>query len=174
MANLSLTMPVRVTEPALRHFTHTPISRAFSGLVAALAAHVEAERDISAADSRDPGFAAWLGDAEAARTGVLDRIDAIRSAQIARPEDQPLRHMAVICYLLMQAGSNAEFLEARQVLDRAPSLFACPGDGAAAWRCRQMLRSTCLRIREMSALPCHLDPREIAPDAPEIVAPVPA
>lgn len=174
MANRSLTTPFSVTEPASRHFTHTPISRAFSGLVAALAAHVEAERDISAADSQDPGFTAWLLDAEAARAGVLARIDAIRSAEIARPEDRPLRHMAVICYLLMQAGSNAEFVDARQVIDRAPALFACPGDGAAAWRCRQMLRSTRLRIREMSALPCHLDPREIAPDAPEIAAPVPA
>lgn len=174
MANSSLTTPIGVTEPASRHFTHTPISRAFSGLVAALAAHVEAERDISTADSRDPGFAAWLGDAEAARAGVLARIDRVRSAEIIRPEDRPLRHMAVICYLLMQAGSNAEFLEARQLLDRAPSLFVCPGDGPAAWRCRQMLRSMRLRIREMSALPCHLDPREIATDAPEIAAPVPA
>lgn len=174
MANRSLTTPCSVTEPASRHFTHTPISRAFSGLVAALAAHVEAERDISAADSRDPGFTAWLFDAEAARAGVLARIDAIRSAEVIRPEDRPLRHVAVICYLLMQAGSNAEFLEARQVLDRAPALFACPGDGAVAWRCRQMLRSMRLRIREMSALPCHLDPREIVPDAPEIAAPVPA
>lgn len=174
MANRSLTTPFGVTEPASRHFTHTPISRAFSGLVAALAAHVEAERDISTADSQDPGFAAWLGDAEAARAGVLARIDAIRSAEIARPEDRPLRHMAVICYLLMQAGSNAEFLEARQVLDKAPALFACPGDGAVAWRCRQMLRSMCLRIGEMSALPCHLDPREIEPQIPAAHQPVPA
>lgn len=174
MANRSLTTPVGVTEPASRHFTHTPISRAFSGLLAGLAAHVEFERDISAADVRDPGFAASLGEAEAARAGVLARIDGIRSAAVMRPEDRPLRHMALICYLLMQAGTNAEFREARQVLDQTPGLFTCPGHGAVTWRCRQMLRSMRVAVGEMASLPCHLDPHEIEPEMAAVATPVPA
>ncbi|TJZ91731.1 hypothetical protein FA743_09620 [Paracoccus gahaiensis] len=174
MANRSLTTPFGVTEPASRHFTHTPISRAFSGLLAGLAAHVEAERDISAADGRDPSFAASLCEAEAARAGVLALIDRVRCAAVMRPEDRPLRHMALICYLLMQAGTNAEFCEARQVLDQAPGLFACPGHGAVAWRCRQMLRSMRMRVGEMASLPCHVDPHEIEPEMAAVNQPVPA
>ncbi|WP_330447740.1 hypothetical protein FLP41_01760 (plasmid) [Paracoccus marcusii] len=92
---------------------------------------------------------------------------------MTRPEDRPLRHMALICYLLMQAGTNAEFREARQVLDQAPGLFTCPGHGAVAWRCRQMLRSMRMAVgRWPPALSSR--PHENEPEMAAVATPVPA
>lgn len=161
MAVICTTTPFGVTEPASRVFTHTTASRAFSGLLGDLAGYVEAERDISDAAVFDPAFADWVRDAEAARARVLSRIDEIRSAETARPEDRPLKAMAVICGLLIQSNTTAEFLKIRRVLRTAPAQFLCDGSGAVAWRTRQMLRSAVTRIDEMAALPAHVDPWEI-------------
>lgn len=164
MATIAITTPSGVSKPASQHFFHSPVSRAFSSLVGAMAVYIEAERDITHARSFDPAFDDWTRDAEAARARVLTLVDAVRSARMTRSEDLPLFRMAMMCYAMIEADSSEEFITAQQVLTSTPSLFTCTSAGAVGWRVRQMLRSCRTRIDEMASLPAHLDPWDIRVD----------
>ncbi|VDS10798.1 hypothetical protein PARHAE_04017 [Paracoccus haematequi] len=161
MATRSSTTPCGVTT-ASAHFTHTEISRSFSRLIGSVSGYIEAERDIEHAASWDPAFLHWHRDAEVARTQVLSTIDHIRVAVPVRPEDLPLKRMALLLFALIESGSSSEFLRLAACLERSDGRFACPGSGPVARRVGAMLTAARMQVADLASLTALVDPLEIA------------
>lgn len=153
-------------------FTHTPASKAFSRLLGALAAHIEAERDIEDVASFDPAFIDWQRDAERARAEVLSIITELRHAPIHRQADTPLKRMNYLMYAMILSASTEEFLRLRTFVSNNVTLFSCPGQSPVTQRVQQMLSSACNRLDELAALGTYVDPLDVnftdmvEPDAP--------
>lgn len=147
-------------EPAVA-FTPTAASKAFSRLLGALAAHIEAERDIEDVASFDPAFIDWQRDAERARADVLSIIAELRHAPIHRQEDIPLKRMNYVMYAMIQSDCSEEFLRLRTFMSSNVSLFSCPGQGPVTRRIQQMLSSACNRVDELAALGTYVDPLDV-------------
>lgn len=161
MANPFPTTPCGVTTP-LAHFTHTEISRTFSRLIGSVSGYIEAERDIEHAASWDPAFLHWHRDAEVARTQVLSSIDHIRVSAAVRPEDLPLKRMALLLFALIETESSSEFLRLAACLDRHADLFSCLGSGPVARRVGAMLTAARMQVADLASLTALVDPLEIA------------
>lgn len=166
MAKPASTTPCGVTTPPA-HFTHTEISRTFSRLIGSVSGYIEAERDIEDAASWDPAFLDWHRDAEGARSAVLSSIDHIRVSAAVRPEDLPLKRMALLLFALIETESSSEFLRLAACLDRHADLFCCLGTGLVARRVTQMLTAARLQVADLASLSALVDPLEVAADGPD-------
>lgn len=142
------------------HFAHTPVSQHFSRLLGALSAHVEAERDIEDVASFDPAFLDWQRDAECARDSVLSLITAIRHEPTVRLEDNPLKRMAYLTFMMVESASTEDFRQARKFVDQHIHLFSCHGTGGTTARVQQMLMTACARLDELASLSSYVDPFE--------------
>lgn len=138
MAEHACITPPRVTEPRT-HFTHTPISRSFSGLNGALAQYIEYERDIECANAFDPAFADWVTDAEAARHNVLNRIASITTAPISRDADRPFQRISLLTRALITCETGADFTALYAFLGSHGHLFACFENDPVGHRVQLML-----------------------------------
>lgn len=152
-------------------FTHTPASKAFSRLLGALAAHIEAERDIEDVASFDPAFIDWQRDAERARAEVLSIIAELRHAPIHRQPDTPLKRMNYVMYAMIQSASTEEFLRLRAFVTGNVALFSCSGQSPVAQRVQQMLASAFDRLEELAALDTYVDPFDVGCTAGNIDEP---
>ena len=170
MADCTLTTTNRFSEPAVA-FTHSPASKTFSRLLGALAAHIEAERDIEDVASFDPAFMDWQRDAECARAEVLSIITELRHTPIRRREDSPLKRMNYVMYAMLQSTSTEEFLRLRAFVTGHVALFSCSGQSPVAQRVQQMLASAFDRLEELAALDTYVDPFDVGCTAGNIGEP---
>jgi hypothetical protein len=143
----------------------------------ALSAHIEAERDIEDVASFDPAFMDWQRDAECARDSVLSLITAIRHEPTVRLEDNPLKRMAYLTFMMVESASTEDFRQARNFVDQHIHLFSCQGTGGTAARVQQMLMTACARLDELGSLSSYVDPFEAsghAADNEDFTVAVPA
>lgn len=158
MADMTPIMAERADKPA-PHFTHTPISRAFSLLLGRMAALIEAERDIEDVDVWDPAFHGWLTIAEEAQTSVTTLLHQIGDASSLRAADRPLKHMARIFLALMGSESSEEFRSLQATLPRFEPQLRCPGTHPVARRVSAMLHAGRARLDDLATLSAYTDRR---------------
>ncbi|WP_420003052.1 hypothetical protein [Arenibacterium sp. LLYu02] len=138
-------------EPA--YFRHSQISGMFSQLIAALAAAIEAERDIENGLWSDPSFSHWLKLAEQGWARATDLCRAIIDAPATRPSDVPLQRFTRHFHWTLGCETAAELRIARQVLSGHFDLFSWNGSGPEERRVEQMLA----RGRQQFDEVCTLD-----------------
>lgn len=121
MADTCPTTRFGADEPA--HFHHSQVSRHFSLLIAALAAAIEAERDIENGLWSDPAFDQWLKEAEHGWEKATDLCRAVFDAPAIRTSDVPLQHFARHLHWTLGSESSAELETARQIVAKHPDPF---------------------------------------------------
>ena len=120
-------------------YTPTPISSLFSRLIGAVAVSIEAERDIENIDVFDLAIDHWVRDAEMARDVVMDILTALKTAIVARAEDEALVAMADIVDAVMGSEDIADYVHAKERMHEARFSLRCNRIGATARRVTQML-----------------------------------
>ncbi|MGP3699395.1 hypothetical protein [Rhodobacter sp. NSM] len=151
MAKRSITTRPGAMEPPT-HFTHTPISRAFSQLAGALGCYVEAERDIEHSSWADPALEDWSTDEEEARLDVLEGMADVLELQIERPSDQPLRLTALLGRAMLESTRPDDFIQLHGLFDRHADCFRCPGDDPVSLRIDRMLVTARAHLDAVAAL----------------------
>ena len=153
-----------LVEPPPR-YSHSAISRDFSRFLGAMAAHIEAERDIEMVNSFDPAVMAWHRDAEVARGNVIGLINAIQGAEITRVEDIPLKRMAMLTLVMIESDNTFGFQRSFSFLETHSDYFACAGTSVIARRVQQMLRTARDRLKDLHDLTTYVDPLDLTSDA---------
>ena len=151
MADTCPTTRLGANEPA--HFRHSPVSGHFSHLLAALAAAIEAERDIENGLWSDPGFDHWLKAAELGWERATGRCCSVIDAPATRPSDVPLQRFARHLHWTLGCETAAELRTARQVVAGHSDLFSWNGNCPEALRVAQMLARGQQQFEEI----CNLD-----------------
>ncbi|WP_422003093.1 hypothetical protein [Roseovarius mucosus] len=147
----------------------TAYSIAFAALLPTLADFIEAERDLDEiCHSYDPAYSAWQRDAQVARMRLDSTLRHVHGLRVERPEDQPLRRMALLADAMLKDGAP----ERPQYLHRQMKLvffrqFQVPGFGPTAQSRNAMLIQARHLIDAMMRLPLFDYSPEcaIAPDA---------
>ena len=121
------------------YFRHTPVSGHFSHLLAALAAAIEAERDIENGLWSDPGFDHWLRRAELGWERATGACRTVIDAPTTRASDVPLQRFARHLHWTLGCETAAELRTARQVLAGHLDLFSWNGRDPEGLRVAQML-----------------------------------
>lgn len=130
----------------------TTISTLFSRLIGAVAVSIEAERDIEHVNVFDLAIDHWLRDAELARDAVTDVLIELKTARVARAEDEPLMVMASIVDALMQSETVGDFLDAKKRVREARFSLRCHGIGATSRRITQMLEQCHAHLTAMAEM----------------------
>jgi hypothetical protein len=151
MADNRLTMRFGADEPV--YFRHSPVSGHFSHLLAALAAAIEAERDIENGLWSDPGFDHWLKAAELGWERATGLCCSVIGAPATRPSDVPLQRFARHLHWTLGSETAAELRTAQQVVAGHLDLFSWKGRDPEALRVAQMLA----RGRQQFDEVCMLD-----------------
>lgn len=151
MADNCLTMRFGADEPV--YFRHSPVSGHFSHLLAALAAAIEAERDIENGLWSDPGFDHWLKAAELGWERATGLCCSVIGAPATRPSDVPLQRFARHLHWTLGCETAAELRTAQQVVAGHLDLFSWKGRDPEALRVAQMLA----RGRQQFDEVCMLD-----------------
>lgn len=151
MAATCLTTRFGANEPV--YFRHSPASGHFSHLLAALAAAIEAERDIENGLWSDPGFDHWLKQAELGWERATGLCCAVIDAPATRPSDVPLQRFARHLHWTLGCETAAELRTARHVIAGHPDLFSWTGQTPEGLRISQML----MRGRQQFDEICTLD-----------------
>ncbi|WP_417818828.1 hypothetical protein [Tritonibacter scottomollicae] len=164
MADTCPTTRFGANEPA--HFRHSLVSGHFSHLLAALAAAIEAERDIENGLWSDPGFDHWLKQAEIGWERATSLCHAVIDAPATRASDVPLQRFARHLHWTLGCETAAELRTAQQVVAGHLDLFSWNGSGPEGLRIMQML----VRGRQQFDEVCMLDmlnPVEVLVASPE-------
>ena len=151
MADTCRTTRLGANEAA--YFRHTPVSGHFSHLLAALAAAIEAERDIENGLWSDPGFDHWLRQAELGWERATGLCRDVFDAPAARASDVPLQRFARHLHWTLGCETAAELRTAQQVVAGHPDLFSWNGNCPEALRVAQMLARGRQQFHEV----CMLD-----------------
>ncbi|MDT0683577.1 hypothetical protein RM543_12845 [Roseicyclus sp. F158] len=151
MADTRITTRFGADEP--EYFRHSPVSGHFSHLLAALAAAIEAERDIEDGLWSDPGFDHWLRQAELGWERASGLCRAIIDVPATRCSDVPLQRFARHLHWTLGCETAAELRTARQIVAGHPDLFSWSGNGPEERRVAQMLARGRQQFHEV----CMLD-----------------
>lgn len=151
MADTCTTTRLGADEPL--HFRHSTVSGLFSQLIAALAAAIEAERDIEHGLWSDPGFDRWLKAAELSWERATGLCRDVFDAPATRASDVPLQRFARHLHWTLGCETAAELRTARQVVSGHLDLFSWNGSGPEARRVVQMLARGRQQLHEV----CMLD-----------------
>ncbi|OIQ23719.1 MAG: hypothetical protein BM562_18510 [Alphaproteobacteria bacterium MedPE-SWcel] len=151
MADTCLTTRFGADEPV--YFRHSPVSGHFSHLLAALAAAIEAERDIEHGLWADPSFDHWLKAAEVGWERATGLCCSVIDAPATRASDVPLQRFARHLHWTLGCETAAELRTARQVVSGHLDLFSWNGSGPEERRIAQMLA----RGRQQFDEVCMLD-----------------
>lgn len=133
----------------------TAVTVAFAQLLPALTFFIEAERDLQdVSPSYDPAYANWHRDAGLARARLDTALRAFHALPVQRPEDRPLRHMALFVDALLRdddpAGPRHLHRQMQLVFFQR---FQVRGFGARAQQCNAMLIHARHLIDAMIRLP---------------------
>lgn len=151
MADICPTTRCGADEPV--YFRHSPVSGYFSNLLAALAAVIEAERDIENGLWSDPSFDRWLKAAELGWERATGLCCSVIGAPATRPSDVPLQRFARHLHWTLGCETAAELRTAQQVVAGHLDLFSWNGSGPEGLRIMQML----VRGRQQFYEVCMLD-----------------
>ena len=151
MADTYLTTRFGADEPV--YFRHSPVSGHFSHLLAALAAAIEAERDIEHGLWADPSFDHWLKAAELGWERATGLCCSVIDAPATRPSDVPLQRFARHLHWTLGCETAAELRTAQQVVAGHLDLFSWNGSDPEERRIMQML----VRGRQQFDEVCMLD-----------------
>ena len=143
-------MPDGPTEPLV--FNHSPVSRAFSLVLEKIGVFMAAERELSHGAWFDLAAGDWRKDVELARAEVLAAADAVLSSPVRRVEDRVLRKTMIILRGMILARTPGRFFWLKSFHLKKPQCFECRGNGAVAYRVRQMLATAHFRMQEMEEL----------------------
>lgn len=133
----------------------TAHSAAFARLLPALTFFIEAERDLQdVSSSYDPAYAAWHRDAQLARAGLASALRHFHGLPVQRPEDQPLRYIALFVDALLNDDDPARprhlHLHMQLVFFQR---FQVRGFGARVQQCNAMLIQARHLVDAMIRLP---------------------
>lgn len=117
----------------------------------------------------DIAFDTWLKDAERAWDDVSDVQRALRDTVVSRPEDRPLKMMAVLIGASMAAETPEELLTVQAFVRRERNLLRCPGSGVTTRRIDAMLARGRGLLDEIGGLDVF-QPVEHVVDLPDTVA----
>jgi len=134
------------------YFRHSPVSGHFSHLLAALAAAIEAERDIEYGLWSDPCFDHWLKLAEQGWEHATGLCRSVIDAPTSRASDVPLQRFARHLHWTLGCETAAELRTARQVVAGHMDLFYWNGSGPEERRVSQMLARGRQQFDEVCAL----------------------
>ncbi|MRX49473.1 hypothetical protein GI374_03225 [Paracoccus sp. S-4012] len=149
MANDMPNMPLQAAEVA--SFT-TPLASCFSTLLTALANFVSAESDLSDVDYWDPAYSRWRHDAESAQDEVVDALRSVHGAGVKRPEDVPMRRLALLVDGMMGSDNRRDFDRLHRLTSSNAALFRCAGSSTAARRVDNMLVAGLALVDELAGL----------------------
>jgi hypothetical protein len=150
----------------------TAYSIAFAALLPCLADFIEAERDLDdICHSYDPAYVSWHRDAQQARGQLESTLRHVHGLRVERPEDQPLRRMALLANAMLTDGAPDRPL----YLHRQMKLvffrqFQVPGFGATA----QLRNALLIQARHLIDAMMRLPLFDYSPDCaivPEPPAP---
>lgn len=130
---------------------------AFSELLVALAALVEAERDLEHFDRWGQAGNGWLRDAEHAFTRVSTLITRIRSQVAVLPGDLALQRVARLIDRMIGSEKPGSFGRIHAQLHRYHALFACRGSGPMVRRVNALPGDARRRIDELATLATFID-----------------
>ena len=129
----------------------------FSELLVALAALVEAERDLEHFDRWGQTGNGWLRDAERAFTRVTTLITRIRGRVALLPGDLALQRVALLIDRMIGSEEPGSFGRIHAQLHRYDALFACRGSGPMVRRVNALLGDARRRIDELATLATFID-----------------
>jgi hypothetical protein len=121
-------------------------------LIGAVAVSIEAERDIENVDVFDLAINHWVRDAEMARDAVTDILTALKTATVARAEDEPLVAMANIVDTVMGSEDIGDYVHAKKRAHEARFFLRCNRIGATARRVTQMLEQCHAQLMIMATM----------------------
>lgn len=150
----------------------TEVSNAFAGLLPALAAFVQAERDLEDIGySQDPAYGFWLRDADLAQEGITTALMHFCALPVTIAEDRPLHNFAEVIDAMLGAeepGGARRLLQQLQVAFFTH--FQVPGIGPTTLHRNSLLIQALHLTRAMIALPLfdgeELSDPDSSPDQP--------
>ena len=145
----------------------TKMSSAFSALLQAQSAFVEAEHDLDdVGHSQDPAYAFWLRDAEVAQEVLTTALHHFHALPLEIPEDRPLQRMAQLIDAMLgnEEPGGARHLH-RQMQLTFFAHFQAQGIGPTSMHRNSMLIQARHLTSAMMALPL-IDSTDVSdPDA---------
>lgn len=171
---MTCTSPItRLSGAEAAIFTHTPVSRAFAGMLTALSTAIDAETDLThGGDPFDPALADWLRAAEDGWERVREATSGILDARPERAEDAPLQVTAFLFHLALGLEDREDSSALGEMLDAHGPVFRSRTGTPAARRVNSMIAAAMAQYRRLDALifesiaPSDQD----HPDAPPAVA----
>lgn len=151
MAKAITTMQVGVTE--VLPLAKTPITCAFSQMVAALTTHLVAERSFDTRDLSAAERALWLQEAALARSQLLDLLIEIQETAQASPLDRPLVRMAGVVEWLVRSDEPDEFIRRSAALPGYAPFLSIPGADMASAAIAALMRRAERGLEMLADLP---------------------